>query len=219
MIKGITPQTEKVLSALSKLELMKDYVLVGGTALSIQLHTRISEDLDFMKWKTMKNERPEIPWVYIENALSQLGLGQVKTDLVDFNQVIFFVDGVKLSFYFRNSLPPEGLKVIPCTGNIYMADTSSIGVMKIEVMLRRSVFRDYYDLYSILKQGDDIHLLIKKAANYSGHALKTKNIISLLSKGQQFVKDERFKHLNPFYDVSYQEIEDFIKSEFLRTTI
>ena len=62
-------------------------------------------------------------------------------------------------------------------------------------------------------------LLIKKAANYSGHALKTKNIISLLSKGQQFVKDERFKHLNPFYDVSYQEIEDFIKSEFLRTTI
>ena len=215
MIKGLTPKTEEVFLSISKLDFIKEFILVGGTALSLQLHARYSVDLDFMRWKKFKNERPVISWKSIESELSDLGFGQVKTNLIGFDQVIFLVSDVKLSFYFRNSFPPEGLVAIPFTGNINIADVASIGVMKIEVMLRRSVFRDYYDLFSILKNGYDIHSLIKKAANYSGHSLKTKNIISLLSNGKQFVSDAGFNHLNPVYDVSCKEIEDFIKSAFI----
>jgi len=215
MNKGLTPKTEEVFLSISKLDFIKEFVLVGGSALSLQLHARYSEDLDFMKWKKFKNEQPEIPWKSIETELSDLGLGQVKTNLLGFDQVIFFVSDVKLSFYFRNSFPPEGLISVPFTGNISIADVASIGVMKVEVMLRRSVFRDYYDLFSILKNGYDIHSLIKKAANYSGHSLKTKNIISMLSNGKHFVADAGFSRLNPVYDVSCKEIEDFINSSFL----
>lgn len=50
----------------------------------------------------------------------------------------------------------------------------SIMAMKMETMLRRSVFRDYYDIYSMLRSGLDIHESISNAVKYSGYKLKTK---------------------------------------------
>lgn len=54
---GLAPHTSKLFEAVSKLECIKPYVLVGGTALSLQIGTRQSEDLDFMKWRTRKEEK------------------------------------------------------------------------------------------------------------------------------------------------------------------
>jgi Domain of unknown function (DUF1814). len=211
MIKGLAPKTESVFNALSKLDIIKDYVLVGGTALSLQLQTRISEDLDFMMWKKTKNDKPELPWNKIEAEFKNLDLGKVNTDVLGFNQVLFEINKVKLSFYFRDSYAPEGLIAIPFMGSIQVADINSIGVMKIDAMLRRSLFRDYYDLYTILKQGADLEQLINKAAKYSGYAAKTKSISSFISNGsKRFIPDKKFKSLNPIYDVSKEEIEDFI---------
>ena len=53
--------------------------------------------------------------------------------------------------------------------------------MKMEVMMRRSNFRDYYDIYSILKTGIPIWEMITIAQDYSGHRLKTKNILAILT--------------------------------------
>ena len=58
--KSLAPHTGKVLEAISSLECIKPYTLVGGTALSLQIEKRQSEDLDFMKWITKRNERPEV---------------------------------------------------------------------------------------------------------------------------------------------------------------
>lgn len=52
--------------AVSKLDCIKPYLLVGGTALSLQMGTRQSEDLDFMKWRTSKTEKMEVAWYQIE---------------------------------------------------------------------------------------------------------------------------------------------------------
>ena len=48
-MKGLAPHTRQVFEAVSKLECIKPYLLVAGTALSLQIGTRQSEDLDFMK--------------------------------------------------------------------------------------------------------------------------------------------------------------------------
>ena len=47
-MKGLAPHTLQVFEAVSKLDCIKSYLLVGGTALSLQMGTRQSEDLDFM---------------------------------------------------------------------------------------------------------------------------------------------------------------------------
>lgn len=51
MMKGLAPHTSQLFDAITRLECIKPFVLVGGTALSLQLGTRQSEDLDFMRWK------------------------------------------------------------------------------------------------------------------------------------------------------------------------
>ena len=52
---------------------------------------------------------------------------------------------------------------IPYLNNLCLADIESIGVMKMETMLRRAKFRDYYDIYCILEQGCDIWKMIEVA--------------------------------------------------------
>ena len=56
---SLAPQTGRIIEAISRLECIKPFVLVGGTALSIQLKTRQSEDLDFMRWKEGKDDALE----------------------------------------------------------------------------------------------------------------------------------------------------------------
>lgn len=68
-MKGLAPHTLQVFEAVSKLDCIKSYLLVGGTALSLQMGTRQSEDLDFMKWRTSKTEylQPIITQYFIDN--------------------------------------------------------------------------------------------------------------------------------------------------------
>lgn len=209
-MKGVTENTEKIFQSLSTLECIKPYVLAGGTALSLQLNARKSEDLDFMKWRTTKSEKMEVAWHRIEKELSSIGNVELK-DILDIDHVAFVVSGVKLSFYASPKYSPVS-EPIHYLNNILLADIKSIGAMKMEVMLRRSNFRDYYDIYSILKAGYDIQDMISLALTYSGHRLKAKNLLAMLTNGKRFKREKNFDLLEPVYDVSSNEIEDFIKS-------
>lgn len=53
---ALAPSTSEIFEAISRLECIRPYLLVGGTALSLQLGTRQSEDLDSMSWRRHKGE-------------------------------------------------------------------------------------------------------------------------------------------------------------------
>ena len=72
-MKGLAKHPEKVFERISKLETIKPYLLVGGTALSLQIGKRRSEDLDFMKWKTSPNDKSEVAWYKINKELESIG--------------------------------------------------------------------------------------------------------------------------------------------------
>lgn len=207
---GLAPQTSQIFEKISNLECIKPYVLVGGTALSIQLGTRLSEDLDFMSWRKSKSEKREVDWPRIKKELESIGNVDA-VDILDFDHVEFIVDGVKVSFYDNPNYSPLK-ETVPFLNNIKLADITSIGAMKMEVMLRRSKFRDYYDIYSLLEAGKDINEMITLALKYSGHRLKSKNLIAMLSRSDRFVKDDSFASLNPLYDITPLQIEEKIKS-------
>lgn len=137
---GLAPQTSEVFERITRLNCIRPFVLVGGTALSLQINKRQSEDLDFI---------------------------------------------------------------------------TSIGAMKMEAMLRRSKFRDYYDIYSILNEGADIQEMINMALEHSGHLLKRKNLLAILTDGERFRKDKVFMQLNPVYDVTPYDIQEYIKQKLL----
>lgn len=210
-MKGITPQTEKIIEPLSQLACIRDYTLVGGTALAIQLGNRESEDLDFMSWRKSNNEKREVDWPRIKKELESIGKIE-NIEILDFDHVEFLVNGVKISFYANpNKSPLENETIF--LNNIKLADPISIGAMKMEVLLRRSKFRDYYDIFSLLESGADINIMIDKALRYSNHKLKSKNLIAILTRSERFSIDASFANLNPIYSVNPKDIEDKIRKE------
>ena len=105
------------------------------------------------------------------------------------------------------------MKRIPYLNNLYIADMESIGVMKMETMLRRAKFRDYYDIYSILREGGDINKMISSALEHSDHKLRTRGLLSMLTTGNNFIKEKGFEELGPVYDITSTEIQEYIKAK------
>ena len=86
-----------------------------------------------------------------------------------------------------------------------------------EAMLRRSKFRDYYDIYSILKEGGDINKMINAALEHSEHKLRSRSLLSMLTNGKLFVKEKGFEELLPVYDISALDIQEYIKAKLLES--
>lgn len=208
-MKGLAPHTAQLFERIASLECIKPFVLVGGTALSLQLGTRMSEDLDFMKWRTAKDEVMEVNWPVIKRDLESVGSIE-NMNLMDFDHVEFIVNGVKLSFYAADRYAPP-MQATTLLHNLRIADVKAIGVMKMEVLLRRANFRDYYDIYSILRAGENLQEMMGMALEHSGHRLKSKQLIALLTNGTRFTRGSRFEQMAPAYAVSAMEIEAYIK--------
>jgi predicted nucleotidyltransferase component of viral defense system len=208
MRQGLTVKVEAIIDKVAELECIKPYLLCGGTALAMQIGHRMSEDLDFMMWRISKTEKPEVNWNAIERELVAK-VGDIESfNMLGFDQVEFVVKGVKLSFFVSDNLSPV-TEPIEYMGNIRLADIESIMVMKLEVMLRRMKFRDYYDIFCILREGHSIHRGIERSLKYSRHRLSTKNIIAMLLGGQ-FIADDNFATLQPKYGVTKEEIREYI---------
>lgn len=207
---ALAPHTTLLFEKASQLECIKPFLLVGGTALSLQLDTRQSEDLDFMRWRTFKEERMEVQWNSIQKELATIGEIQ-SMNLMDIDHVELVVSGVKFSFYACSRYSPVK-NPVDFAGNLRLADIPAIGAMKMEVMLRRSNFRDYYDIYSIVKSGMDLRDLVKMAGEYSQHQLKSKNILAMLTNGSRFTRDAIFEQMQPKYEVTAMDIEEYFKS-------
>lgn len=205
---GLTSNIDAIIEQVAQLDCIKPYVLSGGTALAMQIGHRKSEDLDFMMWRISKTIKPEVKWNEIEQELSEK-IGVIDNfNILGFDQVEFLVKGVKFSFFVSDNMSPV-MSPIQYQGNIRLADIESIMAMKLEVMLRRMKFRDYYDIYSILQNGYSIHEGIKKALAYSRYRLTTKNIVAMLLSCQ-FVTDGNFLALEPKYNVTKEQIREYI---------
>ena len=211
---GLAPQTSEVFERITRLNCIRPFVLVGGTALSLQINKRQSEDLDFMCWKKSAKDKSEVPISAINRELEAIGRVD-SMEIGSFDFVEFVVEGVKLSFYAAPRKQISSMQVIPFMNNLQLADIKSIGAMKMEAMLRRSKFRDYYDIYSILNEGADIQEMINMALEHSGHLLKRKNLLAILTDGERFRKDKAFMQLNPIYDVTPYDIQEYIKQKLL----
>ena len=206
---GLTPHTEKIFEQISLLECVEDYILMGGTALALQLNHRLSEDLDFCRWHNTKKERLKVDWHNIQQQLSTVG--DTKIVLLDATQCDFLVDEVRITFLDDNKFKqPQELQKIPYLNNIYIADIETIAVMKLEVMTHRNQFRDYYDIYSILKSGVSLNRILTKTGVYTFHNLRTRDMLSLLVNAEKPPLDKNFAAMSPIYDISFEEIKQFL---------
>ncbi len=152
-IKKAMPEAtfELFIEGFSDIEYISNWTLVGGTALSIHLQHRLSEDLDFFIEKsTLDQERTHIEKMI--TGLEKEGYNSIKTHSNSEN-LDYEIEGVKVTFF------SSGLKNLKshCSSykNIEVASIETIIVMKMEAIINyRTKTRDFYDIYTIGEQED-----------------------------------------------------------------
>lgn len=134
----LTPEQVKILPLIHKFS--KDFYLVGGTALALQLGHRRSIDFDLFSNDLFDNHKIRrliqknhiINTVYIESK----------------GEFTLIIDGIKSTFFqFEHNIDhPVWYEQI-----ISMPDPLTIGAMKAYAMGNRNKWKDYADLYWIFK--------------------------------------------------------------------
>src|SRR5699024_1921526 len=120
---------------------LHQYVFVGGSALAIHLSHRKSEDLDFFSWDAKAFDSGRLQ--------QQLGRWQSK-EIINLSdqQIDLLLDGVKVTFF--NAGWPLLKPTSPDRFNL--ATLESLAAMKAHTLFVRAKYRDYYDLYFLVRE-------------------------------------------------------------------
>jgi len=176
---------------------LDQYVLVGGSALTLHLCHRKSEDLDFFTYEDSFDKQKIFDYVgQFENKeiLNQ-------TD----EQVDLLLDGVKVTFF---NAKWSFLKPIEIN-RFNISSLESIAAMKINVLFLRAKYRDYYDIYFLVKSG----MSLKKVFEYSLNVLDGINFklftVALLYIDD--IEDDNISYLDPKENISKEKIRDFFE--------
>lgn len=207
---GLTSSTQEVFETVSKMECIKNLLLCGGTGISIQLNHRLSEDLDFELIGTRK-DRPQLDFGGIIKEIKSY-FPDAKEELLGSDHFLVFINDskVKLSF-FRPDNPVKAINVGLQYNNLKAPALQDMLGMKVFALCVRSVFRDYYDIYSLLESGMKLEDAISYASYLSRHRIRSKIMYSRLLSPQLFPKGDDFNSMEPKYDVSPEDIRDRIK--------
>lgn len=216
--KGLTPNTAEVFDKISTMKCINGLVLCGGTALSLQIGHRLSEDLDFELIGTRK-DRPELDYNKIVNEVKTEFPSAELEFLGDDHFQIFLPGNVKLSFFRPEHSVPyfnEGFKY----NNLVTPSLQDLLGMKIYTTTVRNVFRDYYDIYCLLEQGCNLKEGVDYALKFSRHTVHTKTVLTTLTTPQFFRKETNFdQRLEPQYEITSEEICEKIKEEIKKLNL
>jgi predicted nucleotidyltransferase component of viral defense system len=214
------PETEKVLNVLSLEEDVKDYVFIGGSALSYYLNHRLSEDIDlatpdeFLKMDKHIDKMMEGLFkkgFNIEEGIESSAVSASKRD--------FYVNNVKVTFFASGDdfLKTEKKRL---TGNLYIANLDTLIGMKTAVIHHRIAIRDYYDLYVITKEfglekalREAGILYNKKVGNKEFFKFDETNFLKFAVDLNGIDREKLEPELNPKYDITKSEIQQFFEEQ------
>ena len=173
-------EQQELLPVLSQFK--REYYLVGGTAIALHIGHRESIDFDLFKEKDIRKK----------DVYSKLKNLDYKVSFADYNQINMTANGVKITFFsFPYFVPMKSeLKNV-----IKIPDLLTLGAMKAFALGRRSKWKDYVDLYFIIKY----HFSFKEIANQAKEIFK-----------DEFIEKQFIAQLGYFKGINYDEEVTFL---------
>lgn len=173
----------------------QDFFLVGGTAISLYLGHRQSIDFDLATKKEIDSQK-------IRKKILEFGkIERVIRDNQD--EYTLVVDGVKFTFFnYPFSVKTTNL----LGGTIAIPEIVSLAAMKAYALGRRAKWKDYVDLYFIIKELGSIRLIIGKSKEIFGVEFNEKNFRSQLSYFEDIDYSEKVIFSSGF-EISDEEIK------------
>lgn len=165
-------------------EFKREYYLVGGTAIALYLGHRRSIDYDLFKFSPL-NRKKNL------DKIQQSGFQNLVTWNVA-DQMNLLVNDVKITFFQY----PFQIKANNSFENIIrLPGLLDLAAMKAYALGRRSKWKDYVDLYFLLKEKFSLDKISQRATNIYGNLFSDKLFRSQLSY---------------FEDIDYAEEVDYI---------
>jgi hypothetical protein len=138
--KTVAPDTLGLLKKLQSKPYLKDFVLVGGTSLALQIGHRLSIDLDL--FTTFEYDTA----IFKNRLLDDFPDFQLR--LEGKNTIISSIESIKVDFVrFKYDYNFPILEI----DNIRLADIRDIAPMKIDAICGRGKKKDFFDLYFLLQ--------------------------------------------------------------------
>lgn len=141
----------------------REFYLVGGTAISLYLGHRKSIDFDLFKLKPVNLRK-------CLTAVSDSGL-PYSILYRDTDQIHFMVNGVKVTFF---RYPYEITAKQDVDGVFRVPSLLDLAAMKAFALGRRSKWKDYVDLYFLLKDSFSIEQVSARAQEIFGEEFSEK---------------------------------------------
>jgi len=179
----------------------KDFYLAGGTGLALQLGHRKSYDFDFFSEERFNENK------LFKKIISNLGDHQVQKTLADKSSLfVVFDNEITVNFlYYRYPLIKPTIK----TKYISLASLEDIACMKLLAISERIEFKDYVDIYYILKR-----VSLKRLINFFAKKIKDVDVNFILKTLVDFeeVEIEPLEFM-PSKKVNLEKIKKFIIKE------
>ncbi len=192
----LTKEQEKLLPFLSGYS--KEFGLVGGTAIALYLGHRRSIDFDLFSGKEFGNKR-------LMNSILKYG----EPDEIIVNrkdELTFVLNKVKFTFFYY----PFNIDYAEnFSGYIKMPDLLTLAAMKAFALGMRAKWKDYVDLYFILRDYFSMEQVSKKAEQLFEHNFNEKLFRSQLAYFEGINYSEQIEFL-PGFEVPEDEIKKFL---------
>lgn len=203
----LPPETERVWSYLKDRLELAGFVLVGGSALSLRIGHRISEDLDLA---CLNHQLPRHRLEALVSQAHKAGLEFANNDdeaavaefvhggleLRDYQQDFLVSGVVKVSFFVPDQAQLRVLRPgLPAGARI--AEISELFQSKSLLSARRSKSRDWFDLYVLLKDHGFTWRDYVRAFEDAGLASQADVGFTRLCSGVPQRDDEGFQQLLP----------------------
>ena len=204
---GLRNNTLGVFDEVSRLNCIKDLYLCGGTGISLLLQHRQSEDLDF----ELLNYRGDIKHLDVSGISNEIlsTFPDCQREILGQQHILFYIgDHVKLSFFGPQNRVPA-LHTGFTYNNLKTVDAQDALGMKLFTITVRSLYRDYYDIYSLLQAGYSFEEGLDYALKFTRHQVHSKAILSALITPTLYPKPQDFDLMQPKYNVSPEDMADY----------
>lgn len=125
-----------------------DFVLYGGTALSLQLGGRISVDFDFFTTHPLEISQMMKQMPFLKGAMLQQRAGNTATFLIGRGE-----ESVAISFFGGLTFGRVSDPILFSDNGVYAAALLDLAAQKIKVIQQRAEAKDYLDIHKLLSDG------------------------------------------------------------------
>src|SRR3989344_9574042 len=202
MHKEILSDKQNIMLPLIK-KFYSDFGLVGGTAIALHLGHRRSIDFDLVSLKHLQSEKIK------EEIKKFAGIENVMID--EKNELTLVTESVKLTFF---KYPFKISFTVRFEDTINLPDLITLAAMKAYTLGRRAKWKDYVDLYFVLKQYFIIDL-IEKAKSIFINEFNEKLFREQLSYFDDIDYSEKIDYIAGFA-VSDEAVKEFLRNTSLQ---